>query len=73
VPESYLLGDRALYIDAFMKVRQPSRRTATSRRAAPIPRCARCRQFEPSLADKQIELSKTFTNSFVQKANAKYK
>jgi NitT/TauT family transport system substrate-binding protein len=29
--------------------------------------------FEPSLADKQIDLSKTFTNSFVQKANAKYK
>jgi NitT/TauT family transport system substrate-binding protein len=29
--------------------------------------------FEPSLADKQIDLSKTFTNSFVQNANAKYK
>jgi NitT/TauT family transport system substrate-binding protein len=73
VPESYLLGDRSLYIDAFMKVRQAISPDGYFPPGGPIPRCARCKAFEPSLADKQIDLSKTFTNSFVQKANAKYK
>jgi NitT/TauT family transport system substrate-binding protein len=29
--------------------------------------------FDPSLAGKTIDLSKTFTNEMVKKANAKYK
>jgi NitT/TauT family transport system substrate-binding protein len=29
--------------------------------------------FEPDLASKKIDLSKTFTNEMVKKANAKYK
>jgi hypothetical protein len=30
-------------------------------------------QFEKEIADKKIDLSKTYTNSFVIKANQKYK
>jgi NitT/TauT family transport system substrate-binding protein len=41
VPESYLLGDRSLYIDAFMKVRQAISPDGYFPRAVPIPRCAR--------------------------------
>jgi NitT/TauT family transport system substrate-binding protein len=29
--------------------------------------------FEPELADKKIDVNKTFTNAFAQKANSKFK
>jgi NitT/TauT family transport system substrate-binding protein len=29
--------------------------------------------FEPELASKNVDLSRTFTNEMVKKANAKYK
>ena len=73
VPESYLLGDRSLYIDAFMKVRQAISPDGYFPPGGPDTALRTLKAFEPSLADKQIDLSKTFTNSFVQKANAKYK
>ncbi|MFZ6644284.1 ABC transporter substrate-binding protein [Undibacterium sp. TJN25] len=73
VPESYLLGDRALYLDAFMKVREalspdgviPDSGTKTMLKAL--------QTFEPDLAGKSIDLSRTYTNTFVAKANQKYK
>ena len=73
VPENYLLGDRALYVDAFMKVREsispdgmfPETGAATALRTL--------QTFDPTLADKKIDLSKTYTNVFVEKANLKYK
>jgi len=73
VPESFLLGDRALYLDAFMNIRGalspdgrfPDAGAATALRTLTA--------FEPELASKKIDLSKTFTNEFVKKANAKYR
>lgn len=73
VPESFLLGDRALYLDAFMNIRGalspdgrfPDAGAATALRTLTA--------FEPELANKKIDLSKTFTNEFVKKANAKYR
>lgn len=73
VPESYLLGDRALYIDAFQKVRQAISPDGYFPPGGPDTALRTLKAFEPSIADKQVDLSKTFTNSFVQKANAKYK
>ncbi|MCA1326818.1 ABC transporter substrate-binding protein [Herbaspirillum sp. alder98] len=73
VPESYLLGDRGLYIDAFTKVRQAISPDGYFPPGGPDTALRTLKAFEPSLADKQVDLSKTFTNSFVQKANAKYK
>lgn len=72
VPESYLLGDRAIYIDAFLKVRQalspdgtiPEQGAATALRAL--------LSVDESLKSAKLDLSKVYTNEFVKKANLKY-
>lgn len=73
VPESYLLGDRALYIAAFLKVREAISPDGTFPDAGPATALKTLQTFEPDLATKKIDLSKTYTNDFVKKANAKYK
>ncbi|KRB89152.1 ABC transporter substrate-binding protein [Noviherbaspirillum sp. Root189] len=73
VPESYLLGDRALYIDAFMKVREALSPDGIIPEAGPVTALKTLKAFEPELASKNIDLSKTYTNEFAKKANAKYK
>jgi NitT/TauT family transport system substrate-binding protein len=73
VPESYLLGDRALYIAAFMKVREALSPDGTIPEAGPKVALKALQAFEPDLAGKNIDLSKTYTNELVKKANLKYK
>lgn len=73
VPENYLLGDRALYIDAFMKVRESISPDGTFPEAGPRTALKTLQAFEPELASKNIDLSRTYTNELVKKANAKYK
>ncbi|MGS0743654.1 ABC transporter substrate-binding protein [Glaciimonas sp. GG7] len=73
VPESYLLGDRALYIDAFMKVRESISPDGLFPAAGAATALRTLQTFDPSLADAQIDLSKTYTNDFVKKADIKYK
>ena len=73
VPESYLLGDRALYIEAFSKVREALSPDGTFPAAGPKTALTTLQAFQPELADKNIDLAKTYTNEFVKKANAKYK
>lgn len=73
VPESYLLGDRALYIDAFMKVREALSPDGIMPEAGPATALKTLQAFEPDLASKNIDLAKTYTNEFAKKANAKYK
>ncbi|MEN3293950.1 MAG: sulfonate transport system substrate-binding protein [Burkholderiales bacterium] len=73
VPESYLLGDRGLYIEAFMKVREAISPDGMIPEAGPKTALRTLQAFEPDLASKNIDLSKTFTNEMVKKANAKYK
>jgi NitT/TauT family transport system substrate-binding protein len=72
VPESYLLGDRAIYIDAFLKAKPalspdgmiPDQGPATALRAL--------ESIDPAMADAKIDLKAVYTNDFVKKANAKY-
>ena len=73
VPESYLLGDRALYIDAFLKVREAISPDGLFPEAGPATALRTLQTFDPTLADKKIDLSKTYTNAFVKKADIKYK
>ncbi|PUA20051.1 ABC transporter substrate-binding protein [Glaciimonas sp. PCH181] len=73
VPESYLLGDRALYIDAFLKVREAISPDGVFPEAGPATALRTLQTFDPTLADKKIDLSKTYTNAFVKKADLKYK
>lgn len=73
VPESYLLGDRALYLSAWDKVKEAISPDGMMPADGPRTALATLQQFDPALKGKAIKLDQTFTNSFVQKANAKYK
>jgi NitT/TauT family transport system substrate-binding protein len=73
VPEAYLLGDRALYLASFNKVREaialdgllPPEGATTALKALT--------SFEPTLKPEKIELSKTYTNVFASRAKDKFK
>jgi NitT/TauT family transport system substrate-binding protein len=73
VPESYLLGDRALYLASFNKVREaialdgllPEDGAKTALKALA--------SFEPSVKAEKIDLAKTYTNDFARRAKEKYK
>ena len=72
VPESYLLGDRAAYIDGFLAAKQalspdglfPAKGPATALRALA--------SVDPKIGAAGIDLAQVFTNDFVRKANATY-
>jgi NitT/TauT family transport system substrate-binding protein len=72
VPESYLLGDRAVYIDAFLAAKGalsadgmfPDKGAETAFRALA--------SIDAEIAAAKLDLGAVFTNEFVKKANAKY-
>jgi hypothetical protein len=70
VPESYLLGDRSLYIDGCMKVRQAISPDGYFPPGGPDTALRTVKAFEPSLADKQIDLSEDLQQFLRAKANA---
>ncbi len=73
VPESYLLGDRALYLASFSKVREsisldgiiPEEGVRTALRALA--------SLDPSIKADRIDLSKTYTNEFASRAKERFK
>ena len=72
VPESYLLGDRAVYVDGFLASRQalspdgsfPAKGAQTALRALA--------SIDPKLEASKVDLNALYTNDFVKKANARY-
>jgi NitT/TauT family transport system substrate-binding protein len=72
VPESYLLGDRAVYIDAFLAAKGalspdgmfPEAGAETARRALA--------SIDAEIGKATIDLKAVYTNDFVKAANAKY-
>jgi NitT/TauT family transport system substrate-binding protein len=72
VPESYLLGDRAVYVDAFLAAKGalsvdgvfPEAGAETARRALA--------SIDPEVAGAKLDLAAIYTNDFVRRANAKY-
>ncbi len=73
VPESYLLGDRALYLASFNKVREsisldgiiPDEGARTALKALS--------SFDPSIKADKIDLAKTYTNEFSRRAKERFK
>jgi NitT/TauT family transport system substrate-binding protein len=73
VPEGYLLGDRALYLASFNKVREaialdgiiPDEGARTALRALA--------SFDPAVKADRIDLSQTYTNEFARRAKDKFK
>jgi len=72
VPESYQLGDRAIYVDAYLKAKGalspdglfPDAGSATAYRALA--------SVDESIAKVKLDLKANFTNDFAKKANARY-
>lgn len=72
VPESYLLGDRAVYIDAFLAAKGALSPDGSIPEAGAETALRALRSIDESLNKVQFDLKAVYTNDFVKKANAKY-
>ncbi|GIX24635.1 MULTISPECIES: ABC transporter substrate-binding protein [Caldimonas] len=72
VPESYLLGDRAVYIDAFLAAKGALSADGMIPEAGPETALRALRSIDESLHNVKFDLQAVYTNDFVKKANAKY-
>ena len=73
VPESYLLGDRALYLFSYDKVKEAISPDGLISDAGAKATLSSLAAFDPSIKPAEIDLKRTYTNEFAKKANAKYK
>jgi NitT/TauT family transport system substrate-binding protein len=73
VPESYLLGDKALYLFSFNKVKEAISPDGYISDAGAKTALKVMPSFNPEIKASEIKLDLTYTNEFVKKANARYK
>src|SRR4051812_49175329 len=73
VPESYLLGDRALYLASFNKVREAIALDGVLPEDGARTALKALASFEPQIKPERIDLAKTFTNDLARRAKEKYK
>jgi NitT/TauT family transport system substrate-binding protein len=73
VPPAYLLGDSALYLFAFDKVKEAFSPDGTISPAGAKATLNILAASNPAIKAGEIKLNETFTNDFVKKAQAKYK
>ena len=71
VPESYLLGDRAVYIDAFLASKGALSPDGVIPPAGPATALRALQSIDPKLNEVKFDLAATYTNDFVKQANAK--
>ena len=72
VPESYLLGDRAVYIDAFLAAKGALSRDGMIPEKGAETAFRALASADPKIAAAKLDLMAVYTNDFVKKANAKY-
>jgi NitT/TauT family transport system substrate-binding protein len=72
VPESYLLGDRAVYIDAFLASKGALSPDGSIPEAGAATALRALQSIDDSLKGQTFDLAAVSTNEFVKKANAKY-
>ena len=73
VPEGYLLGDRALYLASFNKVREAIALDGIMSDEGPRTALKALTSFDPNIKADRIELAKTYTNEFERRAKDKFK
>ncbi|ACC70144.1 ABC transporter substrate-binding protein [Paraburkholderia phymatum] len=73
VPEAYLLGDRALYLDSWQHVKEAMSPDGLMPADGPATSLKTLQAFDETVKGKPIDLSKTWTNDFVKKALATLK
>ena len=72
VPESYLLGDRAVYVDAFLAAKGALSVDGLFPEAGPETARRALASIDPEIAAAKIDLAAIYTNDFAKRANAKY-
>ena len=73
VPEAYLLGDRALYLAAFNKIREAISVDGLIPDEGPRTALKVLASFDASIKPDKIDLSKTYTNEFARKSKERLK
>jgi len=71
VPESYLLGDRAVYIDAFLAAKGALSPDGLIPEKGPETAYRALASIDPEIAKAQLDLMAVYTNDFVKRAHAK--
>ena len=72
VPEGYLLGDRAVYIDAFLAAKGALSPDGMFPDKGPETAFRALASVDAEIAAAKLDLMAVYTNDFVKKANAKY-
>jgi len=72
VPESFLLGDRAVYIDAFLAAKGALSPDGMFPEAGPETARRALASIDPEIAAAKIDLAAIYTNDLVKRANARY-
>ena len=72
VPESFLLGDRAVYIDAFLAAKGALSPDGAIPDKGPQTAYAALASIDAEIAKAKLDLAAVYTNDFVKKANARY-
>jgi NitT/TauT family transport system substrate-binding protein len=72
VPESYLLGDRAVYIDAFLAAKPALSPDGLFPEKGPDTAFRALASIDAEVAKAQLDLAAVYTNDFVKRALAKY-
>jgi NitT/TauT family transport system substrate-binding protein len=72
VPEGYLLGDRAVYIDAFLASKGALSPDGLIPEAGAATAVNALKSVDDALKDVKFDLAAVYTNDFAKKANAKF-
>jgi len=73
VPENYLLGDRALYLASYGKIREAISLDGVMASDAPTTALKAIASFETDIHADKINISKTFTNTFAIRSKERFK
>jgi NitT/TauT family transport system substrate-binding protein len=72
VPEAFLLGDRAVYVDAFLAAKGALSPDGMIPEAGAATAFKALASVDAEIAKAKLDLNAVYTNDFVRKANAKY-
>jgi NitT/TauT family transport system substrate-binding protein len=73
LPESYLLGDRALYLASFNKIRESISPDGVMPDDGPPTALRALAHYDAGIRLVNINLSKTYTNDFARRAKARFR
>jgi len=73
VPETYLLGDRALYLASFDKIREAIATDGLVPSDGPKTALNALASFDSTIKADKIDLSRTFSNDFARRAKDRFK